>query len=51
MDWQLVEMRGLKPPIVPHVQHPGDTRNFDKYPDPEPLGPAPSDYCEFFVDF
>ena len=33
MDWQLVEQRKLKPPIVPKVTGPGDSRNFEQQPE------------------
>ena len=31
MDWQAVAERRLKPPHVPQILFPGDTRNFDRY--------------------
>lgn len=31
IDWEIVTQRKLQPPIVPKVNHEGDTRNFDKY--------------------
>jgi protein kinase X len=31
IDWDIVTQRKLQPPIVPKVNHEGDTRNFDKY--------------------
>ncbi|EDO27982.1 predicted protein, partial [Nematostella vectensis] len=33
IDWNLVLQRKLKPPINPKISHPGDTRNFDDYPE------------------
>lgn len=51
VDWKLVERRGLTPPIVPHIQHAGDTRNFDKYPEAAPQAPCPVDFYDYFRDF
>jgi protein kinase X len=31
IDWESVSQRKLQPPIVPKINHDGDTRNFDKY--------------------
>jgi protein kinase X len=31
VDWEAVVQKKLQPPIVPKVQHDGDTKNFDKY--------------------
>ena len=31
VDWEQVVQKKLVPPIVPKVQHDGDTKNFDKY--------------------
>ncbi|XP_065888744.1 cAMP-dependent protein kinase catalytic subunit PRKX-like [Dysidea avara] len=33
LDWDAAFQRKLKPPIIPQVRHPGDTCNFDKYPE------------------
>ncbi|XP_018329229.1 protein kinase DC2 [Agrilus planipennis] len=33
IDWHEVEDRKLTPPIVPKVSHPGDSSNFDDYPE------------------
>lgn len=33
IDWNLVYQRKLKAPIIPKLSHPGDTRNFDDYPE------------------
>ncbi len=30
-DWSDVYEKRLKPPFVPEVMHPGDTRNFDRF--------------------
>ena len=39
----------LQPPIVPTVTHPGDTRNFEKYPEPPADAPPASDpYRQLF---
>ncbi|KAJ1772237.1 cAMP-dependent protein kinase catalytic subunit [Coemansia sp. RSA 1843] len=40
IDWQLLVERRVPPPIVPPHRHPGDTCNFDRYPEP-PQEPAP----------
>ncbi|KAJ2747587.1 cAMP-dependent protein kinase catalytic subunit [Coemansia sp. BCRC 34301] len=40
IDWQVLVQRRIPPPIVPPHRHPGDTCNFDKYPEP-PQEPAP----------
>ncbi|KAI9144499.1 protein kinase, X-linked [Paraphysoderma sedebokerense] len=34
VDWNLLMRRGLQPPIVPLVRGPGDTSNFERYPEP-----------------
>eukprot|EP00118_Oscarella_pearsei_P006731 m.31002 g.31002 ORF g.31002 m.31002 type:complete len:347 (+) comp31425_c1_seq1:837-1877(+) len=34
-DWESVVQRKLRPPIVPRVEFPGDTRNFDSYKEDE----------------
>jgi protein kinase X len=31
VDWATVDQRRMTPPIVPKVNHSGDTKNFDKY--------------------
>jgi protein kinase X len=31
VDWATVDQRRMTPPIVPRVNHSGDTHNFDKY--------------------
>ncbi|KAJ1995353.1 cAMP-dependent protein kinase catalytic subunit [Coemansia spiralis] len=40
IDWDVLVARHVPPPIVPPHRHPGDTCNFDKYPEP-PQEPAP----------
>ncbi|KAJ2496968.1 cAMP-dependent protein kinase catalytic subunit [Coemansia sp. RSA 1972] len=40
IDWDVLVRRGVPAPIVPPHRHPGDTCNFDKYPEP-PQEPAP----------
>ncbi|KAJ1966026.1 cAMP-dependent protein kinase catalytic subunit [Dipsacomyces acuminosporus] len=40
IDWQVLVEKRVPPPIVPPHRHPGDTCNFDKYPEP-PQEPAP----------
>lgn len=31
IDWELVVQKKLAPPIIPKVNHDGDTKNFDRY--------------------
>lgn len=31
VDWDLVEAREMKPPIIPRISHEGDTHNFESY--------------------
>ncbi|XP_072180340.1 cAMP-dependent protein kinase catalytic subunit PRKX-like [Diadema setosum] len=53
IDWDHVRERQLTPPIVPKLSHPGDTRNFDEYPE-ENWQSAPSvkaDVLKLFKDF
>ncbi|XP_064393943.1 cAMP-dependent protein kinase catalytic subunit PRKX-like [Halichondria panicea] len=33
VDWDACLQRKIPPPIVPRVTHPGDTRNFERYPE------------------
>ncbi|KAL5475427.1 hypothetical protein EMCRGX_G025243 [Ephydatia muelleri] len=33
IDWDAVVQLKMQPFILPHVSHPGDTRNFERYPD------------------
>lgn len=33
LDWDSVLQRKVVPPIIPRVTHPGDTRNFERYPE------------------
>ncbi|KAJ2669591.1 cAMP-dependent protein kinase catalytic subunit [Coemansia sp. RSA 1085] len=40
IDWDVLVRRCVPAPIVPPHRHPGDTCNFDKYPEP-PQEPAP----------
>ncbi|KAJ2802049.1 cytochrome c oxidase subunit 1 [Coemansia guatemalensis] len=40
IDWDVLVRRQVPAPIVPPHRHPGDTCNFDKYPEP-PKEPAP----------
>ncbi|KAJ2847529.1 cAMP-dependent protein kinase catalytic subunit [Coemansia brasiliensis] len=40
IDWDVLVRRRVPAPIVPPHRHPGDTCNFDKYPEP-PQEPAP----------
>ena len=52
-DWQAMVTRSMAAPIVPEVRSPGDTRNFDKYPDDDEVSPPPLDprSKELFRDF
>ena len=52
-DWQALVTRTMPAPIVPEVRSPGDTRNFDKYPDDDEVAPPPLDSRskELFRDF
>ncbi|CAG8433432.1 1776_t:CDS:10 [Diversispora eburnea] len=34
VDWQGLHDRRIQAPIIPPYQHPGDTGNFEKYPEP-----------------
>lgn len=41
-DWKALATLEMQAPIVPDVgKNPGDTRNFDKYPEDDDSGPAP----------
>ncbi|CAF2359025.1 unnamed protein product [Rotaria sp. Silwood2] len=52
VKWDDVCARKLKPPIVPAVQHPGDTSCFDQYKEDWRSAPFASDKeLELFVDF
>lgn len=33
VDWNAVENRQIRAPIIPHCAHPGDARNFETYPE------------------
>lgn len=33
MDWVGLLDKNVRAPIVPHYPHPGDTSNFEKYPE------------------
>lgn len=35
VDWDGLYYRRFKGPILPRVEHPADSGNFDEYPDPE----------------
>jgi hypothetical protein len=56
IDWDAMMNRRNPGPIIPHLRHPGDTRNFDEY-DPEPAERAPytdelrNKYENMFCDF
>lgn len=52
IKWDDVFARKLKPPIVPTVQHPGDTSCFDQYKEDWRSAPFASDKeLELFADF
>ncbi|KAI9004421.1 kinase-like domain-containing protein [Hyaloraphidium curvatum] len=53
VDWTMVVQRKVTPPYVPPVKNPGDSSNFDSYPeDFEPYGrEGPDPYREKFKDF
>ena len=33
MNWDAILQKNIKPPIQPVCSHPGDTRNFENYPE------------------
>jgi hypothetical protein len=52
IKWDDVYARKLKPPIIPTVQHPGDTSCFDQYKEDWRSAPFASDKeLELFADF
>ncbi|KAJ2787792.1 cAMP-dependent protein kinase catalytic subunit [Coemansia interrupta] len=54
IDWQVLVQKRIPPPIVPPHRHPGDTCNFDKYPEPpqEPaMEPGVDPYRHLFSTF
>lgn len=52
IDWQLVYERRVEAPYRPPVSGPGDTSNFDSYPDSPPTNEkAMTDYDDQFADF
>ncbi|KAI9367498.1 kinase-like domain-containing protein [Aspergillus egyptiacus] len=38
INWDDLYYRRVKGPIIPRVDHPADTGNFEEYPDPDPRG-------------
>ncbi|ORY03179.1 camp-dependent protein kinase 9 [Basidiobolus meristosporus CBS 931.73] len=52
IDWQTVHDRKIPAPIVPLFRHPGDTSNFDRYPE-EPIDTSSSEdpYAHLFQNF
>ena len=52
IKWDEVYARKLKPPIVPVIQHAGDTSCFDQYKEDWRSAPFASDKeMELFLDF
>eukprot|EP00834_Sanchytrium_tribonematis_P000788 NODE_15_length_50561_cov_0.608081.p19 type:complete len:332 gc:universal NODE_15_length_50561_cov_0.608081:5414-4419(-) len=52
INWLDVENLKLTPPIVPHLQHPGDSSYFDHYPEEKTKHSVQEDiYHDLFVDF
>ncbi|XP_015110942.1 cGMP-dependent protein kinase, isozyme 2 forms cD5/T2 isoform X2 [Diachasma alloeum] len=49
-NWEGLRARTLEPPIMPRVQHPTDTANFDEYP-PDAEPPPPDDISGWDADF
>ncbi|KAK3497533.1 serine/threonine-protein kinase [Neurospora hispaniola] len=56
VDWEAVEQRRHKGPIIPHLSHPGDASCFDVYPEQDVNNEAYTDemfekYEKYFGDF
>ena len=54
IDWDALLCKSIPAPITPIVRHPGDTRNFEKYPDPTPedlSSPILDSFNDQFRDF
>lgn len=60
VDWQGLYDRRIQAPIIPPYQHPGDTSNFEKYPEPSeeeggisgvPPGIPGDPYRHYFSNF
>ncbi|KAL4821122.1 kinase-like domain-containing protein [Aspergillus spinulosporus] len=57
INWDDLFYRRIKGPIIPRVDHPADTGNFEEYPDPDPKSQAiytedmRSKYETLFSDF
>ncbi|KAI9593253.1 kinase-like domain-containing protein [Syncephalis fuscata] len=54
VDWVALLNREIQAPIVPNSRHPGDTSNFEKYPEPPYQTPdphAPDPFRHLFRDF
>lgn len=56
VDWQGLYDKQIQAPIIPPYQHPGDTSNFEKYPEPteemnNPIGLTGDVYRHLFADF
>ncbi|RKP10188.1 kinase-like domain-containing protein [Thamnocephalis sphaerospora] len=54
VDWDALLRRAVRAPIVPNCRHPGDTSNFEKYPEPPYQTPdphAPDPFRHLFREF
>jgi serine/threonine protein kinase len=54
VDWDGLKARTVRSPIQPRYRHPGDTGNFEKYPETRrerPTPGAPDPYRHLFLDF
>ncbi|EPZ32887.1 putative camp-dependent protein kinase catalytic subunit [Rozella allomycis CSF55] len=54
VDWQMLFDKQIPAPIIPMARHPGDTCNFDTYPEEaiEPqVGPQVDPFQHLFLDF
>ncbi|KAL7753400.1 cytochrome c oxidase subunit 1 [Sorochytrium milnesiophthora] len=52
VDWAALVNRQVRAPLVPRLDHPGDTRNFDRYPDALPDDSSDDDpHRELFLEF
>ncbi|KAK9768681.1 cytochrome c oxidase subunit 1 [Basidiobolus ranarum] len=51
IDWQIVLERKVPAPIVPMFRHPGDTANFDRYPEEVPDQTESEDPYKHFFEY